>query len=205
MEKVSNRISHRDRHLHSPFGQSLMHTFVFDLRSALVLGGSPLRQTPCPIAQCTGFEYALRAQCNVPPSTILNVNRFFQCCKVHFQRSEARVACNGLAMPAGSKDVLTRTAWDLTEPQSLETFKARVRALAETFPNCQAWLAWHVSRGEYILQALSSCSETSWLFNNTNAQGSLGWGIQRNASKKRTTIVDTMHHAIRCHVRSFHQ
>jgi hypothetical protein len=97
-----------------------------------------------------------------------------------------------------------RTALQMLDSQSEESFNVIVKQLLKEFPKAKRWLDWHLhsSRAKHLFPALQS-AENPTLCKDTNAQESLGGDFQKTAPKSRLNIFETVEHAYRyaCRVR----
>ena len=147
-------------------------------------------------AERFGFEKALRAHCVIPTNKLVELNKHFRCCQVHFKRTLMRVARNSALVPPSKETAFYGAVVQLLSIKDSTQFKNSVDSLYQEYPKVKRWLQWYMARSEFIFPAMTQ-NDLSHMSYDTNAQESVGADIQRTAPKRELSIAETLEHLVR--------
>lgn len=91
-------------------------------------------------AESAGLDIALRKHYNLSLDYNINLEKYYRCCSVHFNRTLTRVLRNGALVPPKQRTVFYNSACELLTLEDPLLYLAKIWCLISEFPKLKRWI-----------------------------------------------------------------
>ena len=146
-------------------------------------------------AERVAFKSALQRVYGIPEEKEIDVESYYGCCEVHFDRSLARISNNHSIVPHQRKADFVKMVKELLENLTVDEFNKKTDAIMKEFKHSKNWLNWylHSDRAPLIFPAMGKVTFMENR-NHTNSQESMGNLIQMSTPVSNPSMAVAFHH-----------